>query len=67
VAKDLRGASFETDLEDMHAICVQHEVDHLHGKLFIDRVSRLRKLRLRNKLQLLEKTTVPTAEVQTIC
>lgn len=45
-ARDATGASFEQDLADMDAVCLQHEVDHLMGKLFIDRLSPLRRLRL---------------------
>lgn len=45
-ARDLAGASFEEDLADMDAVCLQHEVDHLVGTLFIDRLSPLRRLRL---------------------
>lgn len=45
-ARDTTGASFEQDLADMDAVCLQHEVDHLMGKLFIDRLSPLRRLRL---------------------
>jgi peptide deformylase len=33
----------------MHAVCLQHEMDHLAGMLFIDRLSFWRKLRLRAK------------------
>lgn len=45
-ARDATGAGFEQDLADMDAVCLQHEVDHLAGKLFIDRLSPLRRLRL---------------------
>ena len=45
-AQDLTGARFERDLADMDAVCMQHEIDHLAGKLFIDRLSPLRRLRL---------------------
>ncbi len=43
-ALDRAGEPFETELEDMHAVCVQHEVDHLEGRLFIDRLPTLRRL-----------------------
>ncbi len=46
-ALDPGGAPFERDLEDMHAVCLQHEVDHLDGKLFIDRLSPIRRLSMR--------------------
>ncbi|NBB71679.1 MAG: peptide deformylase [Alphaproteobacteria bacterium] len=46
-AADPAGEPFERELEDMHAVCLQHEVDHLNGKLFIERLSPIRRLRLR--------------------
>jgi peptide deformylase len=46
-AVDPTGAPFVRDLEDMHAVCLQHEVDHLDGTLFIDRLSPLHRLRMR--------------------
>jgi peptide deformylase len=42
-ALDLDGKVVELKAEDMFAICLQHEVDHLDGKLFIDRISRLKR------------------------
>ena len=45
----------EADVDDeedgMLAICLQHEVDHLEGKLFIDRISRLKRMMYENKLK----------------
>ncbi len=46
-ARDRTGEIFERNLEGMHAVCVQHEMDHLVGTLFVDRLSWLRRLRLR--------------------
>ncbi|MCU0836763.1 MAG: peptide deformylase [Chromatiaceae bacterium] len=46
-AQDRSGESFECELEGMHAVCLQHEMDHLEGKLFVDRLSLLRRLRAR--------------------
>lgn len=43
-AQDRTGATFERDLSQMHAVCMQHEVDHLNGKLFIDRLNIFRRL-----------------------
>lgn len=48
---DLQGKIFEWDLEETAAICVQHEIDHLNGKLFIDHLSRLKQERIRKKLE----------------
>jgi peptide deformylase len=49
-ARDARGEPFERDLEDMHAVALQHEMDHLAGVLFIERLSWLKRLRLRKQL-----------------
>ncbi|MGB5253775.1 MAG: peptide deformylase [Sedimenticolaceae bacterium] len=46
-AQDRFGEVFESDLEGMHAVCLQHEMDHLDGKLFVDRLSLFRRLRVR--------------------
>lgn len=46
-AQDLQGGSYERDLSGMHAVCVQHEIDHLDGRLFIDRLSWFRRMRIR--------------------
>jgi peptide deformylase len=46
-ARDPAGEVFERNLEGMHAVCLQHEMDHLAGKLFVDRLSLLRRLRVR--------------------
>jgi peptide deformylase len=46
-AQDLSGGLLERDLEGMHAVCLQHESDHLAGKLFIDHLSILRRIRIR--------------------
>ena len=53
-AQDLDGKEFETHAEGLQAICFQHEVDHLDGVLFIDRISRLKRSRyaLKRKKQL---------------
>jgi peptide deformylase len=42
-ALDIDGNSFEMDADDLLARCLQHEIDHLHGKLFIDYLSVLRR------------------------
>jgi peptide deformylase len=46
-AQDRNGQTFEGDLEGMHAVCLQHETDHLDGRLFVDRLSWIRRLRAR--------------------
>jgi peptide deformylase len=48
-ALDAAGEPFVRDLEDMDAVCLQHEVDHLDGTLFVDRLSPLRRWRMRRR------------------
>ncbi len=50
-AQDVNGETFEEALDGMHAICVQHEMDHLDGKLFIDYLSPLKRRMVTKKLQ----------------
>lgn len=46
-AQDIHGTVSEYDVDGMHAVCVQHEFDHLEGVLFTDRLSWFKKLRLK--------------------
>lgn len=48
---DLEGKIHEWDAEELLAICIQHEIDHLNGILFIDHLSRLKQARIRAKLE----------------
>jgi peptide deformylase len=50
-ARDRQGAAFEVDLEGLPAVCLQHEMDHLDGKLFVDYLSGLKRDRIRRKLE----------------
>lgn len=50
-ACDAKGNRFESDIEGMHAVCLLHEIDHLDGKLFIDRMSWFRRWRVKRKLK----------------
>ena len=49
------GAPFELDAEGLLAVCVQHEIDHLDGKLFVDYLSELKRSRIRSKLEKAER------------
>jgi peptide deformylase len=49
-AQDRTGAGFERDLDGVVAVCLQHEMDHLEGKLFVDYLSDLKRDRIRKKL-----------------
>lgn len=46
---DLDGKIFELEAEGLMAVCIQHEIDHLNGKLFIDHLSRLKQERIKAK------------------
>ena len=50
-ALDRDGASFTRELDGLNAICLQHEIDHLDGKLFVDYLSPLKRTRIRKKLE----------------
>lgn len=50
-AFDVNGQAFEEALSGLHAICLQHEMDHLQGKLFVDYLSPLKRQMVRKKLE----------------
>jgi len=50
-ALDKDGNEFEYDAEGLQAICIQHELDHLNGKLFVDYLSPLKRDRIKKKLE----------------
>ena len=50
-AQDERGEPFELSTEGMLAVCIQHEMDHLVGKVFVDYLSPLKRARLAAKLR----------------
>ncbi|MCX4186577.1 peptide deformylase [Methylophaga sp. OBS4] len=50
-AVNLQGEDIEFDAEGLLATCVQHEIDHLDGKLFIDYLSNLKRQRIRKRLE----------------
>jgi peptide deformylase len=50
-ALDRNGQSFEFEATDLLAVCVQHEMDHLQGKLFVDYLSSLKRERIKKKLE----------------
>jgi peptide deformylase len=53
--QDLEGKVHEEDMEGMMAVCIQHEMDHLEGVLFIDHLSRLKRQMALKKLDKLRK------------
>ena len=50
-AMDVNGNPFETEADEILSVCIQHEVDHLNGKVFVDYLSRLKRDRVRKKLK----------------
>ncbi|HRD49615.1 MAG: peptide deformylase [Candidatus Competibacter sp.] len=50
-ALDRHGDPFELDASGLLAVCIQHEIDHLDGKLFVDYLSALKRDRIRKKLE----------------
>ena len=54
-ALDENGKKFELEAEGLLAVCIQHEVDHLQGKVFVDYLSNLKKNRIKKKLIKLSK------------
>jgi peptide deformylase len=53
--QDLDGTVHEEQMDDLMAVCIQHEMDHLDGILFIDRLSRLKRQMALKKLEKLRK------------
>ena len=49
------GEPFETEADGLLAVCLQHEIDHLDGKLFVDHISRLKRTRIRKKLEKVQR------------
>ena len=49
------GQPFEFEARDLLAVCVQHELDHLDGKLFVDYISPLKRQRIKKKLEKIHK------------
>ncbi len=54
-ARDQHGASFEFDADELLAVCIQHEMDHLVGKVFVDYLSPLKRARLSSRLKKKQK------------
>jgi peptide deformylase len=49
-AFDVKGQPFEVDAEGLLAVCIQHEMDHLKGKVFVEYLSPLKRNRIKTKL-----------------
>ena len=57
-AQDVTGKSFTLDADGLLAVCIQHEMDHLIGKLFVDYLSPLKRDMVRKKLEKQRKAAV---------
>jgi len=54
-ALNQQGRTFELEADGLLAICIQHEIDHLQGKLFVDYLSPLKRQRIKKKMLKLQK------------
>jgi len=50
-ALDKTGKAFELEATGLLAVCIQHEMDHLNGKLFVDYLSKLKRTRIKKKIE----------------
>lgn len=50
-ARNERGESFELEAEGLLSVCIQHEIDHLEGKLFVDYLSEMKRKRIKKKME----------------
>jgi len=55
-ALDRNGKEFTMEPEGLLAVCIQHEIDHLEGKLFVDYLSNMKRQRIRKKLEKQHRT-----------
>lgn len=55
-ALDRNGESFTIEPTDLLTVCIQHEIDHLNGKLFVDYLSNLKRKRIRSKIEKTQRT-----------
>ncbi len=55
---DREGKTIENDISGLLAVCIQHEIDHLEGKLFVDYLSEMKRNRIRKKLEKMRQHTL---------
>ena len=60
-AQDIEGNPFEIEADELLSVCIQHEVDHLNGKVFVDYLSKLKQMRLKKKLKKEARQAEPEA------
>ena len=56
-AEDAYGRTFRVDAEGLLAVCLQHEIDHLKGKVFVEYLSTLKQSRIRNRMRKLDRAS----------
>jgi len=50
-ALDIEGKKFKLNADGLLAVCIQHEMDHLKGKVFVEYLSQLKQIRIKNKMK----------------
>ncbi len=60
-ALNQQGEPYEFEADELLAVCIQHEMDHLQGKLFVDYLSELKRSRIKKKLVKQQKQQQPVA------
>jgi peptide deformylase len=63
-ALDRNGEPLEIDADGLLAVCIQHEIDHLDGRLFVDHISALKRQRIRKKLEKEQRQGKSTKDAQ---
>ena len=59
------GNAFELEIDGLLSVCIQHEIDHLEGKLFVDYLSSLKRQRIRKKLVKAHRLKEDTSNIST--
>ena len=62
-ARDRQGSPFQEDVDGLHAVCLQHEMDHLKGRLFVDYLSPLKRHMVMKKLEKQRRQTTQEVAV----
>lgn len=65
-AQDRNGQFFELDAEGLLAVCIQHEIDHLKGKVFVEYLSPLKRNRIKARLQKEERELKKERELHSV-
>ena len=65
-ALDARGEPFELEADGLLAVCIQHEMDHLEGKVFVEKLSRLKQNRIRSRLKKRERQPAQSESQRTV-